>query len=65
MAILAAPHSNLVYKAPSAEPVTDAVEGWTSVLLEARVPFEFVHERDMTPESMGRYALIILPMLPV
>jgi hypothetical protein len=61
VAILAAPYSNATYQAPTAEPVTDAVEGWTSVLLEARVPFEFVHERDLTPESMGRYALIILP----
>ncbi len=64
VAILAAPKANALYKAPSsgaAEDKTDPVEGMYGVLTEARIPFEFLHEEDMSAESLGRYTLVILP----
>lgn len=61
VAILAAPNSNARYDAPSAGDKTDPIEGMTLALNELRVPFDFLHEQDMTAASMGRYALIVLP----
>jgi hypothetical protein len=61
VAIIAAPHSNSAYPAPSSEAVTDAVEGFYATLVEARIPFEFVHERNLTKESLNGYAMVVLP----
>lgn len=61
VAILAAPHSNSTYPAAPGEPVTDSVQGVYATLLEARIPFEFVHEHDLTPATLNRFTLIILP----
>ncbi len=61
VAILAAPKSVTLYEAPSTEDKTDAIEGMYSVLTSARIPFEFVHEEDLTEERLSPYTLLILP----
>ncbi|HXE08186.1 MAG TPA: alpha-amylase family protein [Acidobacteriaceae bacterium] len=61
VAIIAAPHSNSTYPAPANEPVTDAVEGFYATLLEARIPFEFMHERDLWKGRLDLYDMVILP----
>ncbi len=62
VAILAAPRSNSMYQAPApGGDRTDPIEGMTMALNEGRIPFDFLHEQDMSPASMGRYTLIILP----
>jgi hypothetical protein len=60
VAVLAAPRSVALYEAPSAEDKTDSIEGIYSVLVEARIPFDFVHEEDVSDERLGKYAAVIL-----
>jgi hypothetical protein len=65
VAILASPRSLTLYQAPTNEDKTDAIQGIYAVLVEARIPFDFIHEEDLTSESgrdrLARYALLILP----
>ncbi|WP_128913860.1 alpha-amylase family protein [Granulicella sibirica] len=61
IAIVVAPKSMTVYEAPTKEDKTDSIEGMYSVLVEARIPFDFLHEEDLTVEHMQRYAALILP----
>jgi hypothetical protein len=61
VAILAAPRSVTIYDAPTKEDKTDGLEGMYSVLVEARIPFDFVHEEDLTQERLDRYAAILMP----
>jgi hypothetical protein len=61
IAILAAPRSVTLYDGPSDEAKTDSIEGMYAILVEARIPFDFVHEDNLTPEQINRYAALILP----
>lgn len=61
VAIVASSRSVTIYDAPSDEAKTDAIEGMYAVLIEARIPFDFVHELDLTPERLNRYSALILP----
>jgi Beta-galactosidase trimerisation domain len=61
VAILAAPKSNTLYDAPSPEEKTDSIEGMYAVLVEARIPFDFVHEEDVSEERLSPYSVVILP----
>jgi hypothetical protein len=61
VAILAAPRSVTLYDAPTSEDKTDSLEGMYSLLVEARIPFDFIHEQDLTPERMDRYKVILMP----
>lgn len=40
---------------------TDYLQGIYYALLEGRFVFDFVHEDDLTPETLGRYEAIVLP----
>src|SRR5262245_18097704 len=41
-------------------PVADHVAGMYHALVEARVPFDLVHEAFLTPERLDRYAVVVL-----
>ena len=61
VAVLVAPKSTNLYSAPSDEDKTDSIEGMYAVLVEARIPFEFIHEEDLSRESLSRYEALLLP----
>jgi hypothetical protein len=61
VAVIAAPKSVTLYDAPSAEAKTDSIEGMYAVFTEARIPFDFIHEEDLSQERLSRYAALILP----
>ena len=61
VAIVTAPKSVTIYAAPPTEDKTDSIEGMYAVLIEARIPFDFVHEEDLTEERLDKYAALILP----
>ena len=61
IAILAAPRSTTLYDAPTAESKTDAIDGMYAVLTEARIPFDLVHEQDLSEQRLRNYAALILP----
>jgi hypothetical protein len=41
--------------------VEDHILGWYQALIEARIPFEMVHDRLLDAEHIGRYKVLILP----
>ncbi len=49
------------YRHPGEGDAGESVQGYYSALLEGRHTFDFIHEDDLTPESAGRYAALILP----
>ena len=65
VAILTSPRSVTLYSAPTSEDKTDSIQGIYATLVEARIPFDFVHEEDLISESiqeqLARYAVLILP----
>lgn len=61
VAIVVAPRSLNMYQAPSDIAKTDFIEGINSVLVQARIPFDLVHENSLGTEDLSRYAALILP----
>lgn len=61
LAIIASSKSVTIYDAPSNEDKTDHLQGMYAVLTEARIPFDYVHENDLSVERLGRYSAVILP----
>jgi hypothetical protein len=61
IAIVASSKSVTLYKAPSTEDKADHIEGMYSVLTEARIPFDFVHEEDLNEKRLAQYSALILP----
>jgi hypothetical protein len=54
------------YGGPRArEKVEDHVLGWYQALIEARIPFEMVHDRLLDPEHLTRLKTLILPNVAV
>jgi hypothetical protein len=49
------------YKPPAPGDAGEYVEGFYYALLEKRTPFDFVHEDDLSPETLRKYAALILP----
>ncbi len=50
-----------LYKAPYTEDRIDHLEGIYAALVEARIPFDYVHEQDLHQERLSSYAVLILP----
>jgi hypothetical protein len=61
VAILAAPRSMNLYETPANEDKTDSIEGMYAVLVEGRIPFDFIHEEELTAERLRPYAALFLP----
>lgn len=40
---------------------TDYLQGMYAALVDARIPFDFVHENELTPERLAPYDLLLLP----
>src|SRR5205823_5926019 len=40
---------------------TDYLQGMYYALLEGRFVFDFIHEDDLTPQTLSRYAAVVLP----
>jgi hypothetical protein len=45
------------------ERVQDHINGWYQALIEARVPFELVHDRLLDPQHVSQFKTLILPNL--
>jgi hypothetical protein len=61
VAVVVSPRSVNLYKAPYTEDRTDHLEGIYAALVEARIPFDYVHEQDLNQERISSYAVLILP----
>ena len=61
VAILTSPRSVTLYQAPYSEDRTDHIEGMYAALVEARIPFDFVHEEDLNQERLRAYSVLIFP----
>lgn len=61
VAVIVSPRSVNLYKAPYTEDRADHLEGIYAALVEARIPFDFVHEQDLNEERLSQYAVLILP----
>ncbi len=61
VAVIVSPRSVNLYKAPYTEDRTDHLEGMYAALVEARIPFDYIHEQDLSHERLSQYAVVILP----
>jgi hypothetical protein len=61
VAVVVSPRSVNLYKAPYTEDRTEHLEGIYAALVEARIPFDYVHEQDLHQERISSYAVLILP----
>ncbi|HKW98703.1 MAG TPA: alpha-amylase family protein [Bryobacteraceae bacterium] len=52
---------NAFYKPEGGGDATEFLQGLYYVLLETRYPFDFVHEDDLAPETLRKYAVLALP----
>jgi hypothetical protein len=41
--------------------IEDSIKGWYQALIEARVPFEMVHDRMLAAEDVGQFKTLIVP----
>ena len=61
VAVVVSPRSVNLYKAPYTEDRVDHLEGIYAALVEARIPFDYVHEQDLNQERLSPYTVLILP----
>lgn len=61
VALLLPQRTQTFYRPPGEGDAGEYIQGYYAALLENRVHFDFVHEDDLTPERLSRYALLILP----
>ncbi len=59
--VLFSQRTNAYYRPHGAGDVTDYLQGWYYALLEGRFAFDLVHEQALSPETLARYAVLILP----
>lgn len=52
---------NAFYKPPGGNDATEFLQGLYYALLKTRYPFDFVHEDDLSAETLGKYAALLLP----
>lgn len=60
LAVLFSQRTNAFYKVPGRGDVTDYLQGMYQALLKSRFPFDFIHEDDLSSESLSKYQAIVL-----
>jgi len=60
IAVVFSQRGNAFYSPPGGSDATEFLQGLYYALLEMRVPFNFVHEDDLTSETLGSYAALLL-----
>ena len=61
IAVVFSERGNAFYTPPGGTDATEFLQGLYYALLETRLPFDFVHEDDLIPETLGKYAALLLP----
>ncbi len=61
LAVVASSRSVTLYDGPAGENKTDSLQGIYAVLTDARIPFDYIHENDMSSERLAAYTAVILP----
>ncbi|MBI3693946.1 MAG: beta-galactosidase trimerization domain-containing protein, partial [Acidobacteria bacterium] len=61
LGVVFAQRTNAFYRSPGGGEVTEFLQGLYYALLEGRFFFDFVHEDDLGPETLKKYAALILP----
>lgn len=61
IAVVMGQRSHLFYTPPGEGGMAQFMDGLYYSLIEGRFMFDYVHEEDLGPETIGRYAVILLP----
>jgi hypothetical protein len=61
LAVVFSQRMNASYNPPGGGTASDFLQGMYYALLEGRFLFDFVHEDDLGPETLKKYAAVILP----
>jgi hypothetical protein len=61
LAVVFSQRMNASYTPPGGGAATDFLQGMYYALLEGRFLFDFVHEDDLDPQTLKKYAALILP----
>jgi len=61
IAVVFSERGNSFYKPPGGSDPTEFLQGLYYALLEARYPFDFVHEDDLGAETLRKYSALLLP----
>ena len=59
--VLFSERGNAFYKPPGGSDPTEFLQGLYYALLETRYPFDFVHEDDLSAETLQKYSALLLP----
>ena len=61
IAVVFSERGNAFYKPPGGSDPTEFLQGLYYALLDARYPFDFVHEDDLGVETLRKYSALLLP----
>src|SRR5579884_362287 len=60
VAVLFSQRTNAFYRSPGGGETTEYLQGMYNALLNVRFLFDFVHEDDLTPETLAKYKALVL-----
>ena len=63
IAVVMGQRSHLFYTPPGEGGMSQFMDGLYSALIEGRFMFDYVHEEDLGPETIGRYSALLLPSI--
>jgi len=65
LAVVFGQRTNAFYEPPGGGDPTEFLQGLYYALLDGRFVFDFVHEDDLAPETLRKYAALVLPNVAV